>query len=267
MFQMRTPQCTTCLRRIFALGLENGHAPSRQQIRGKKKTARSTSDIKVRLLEDVPAYGRQGAIIPVAAGRMRNKWYPERKAEYMTDAQLKSLNMQNAMVERDSTFRPGPRKGRQQEGTEQNGDTVVDLQLNLLSPQRSVQVLTALLPPNIDFYRSPITAPAREVPNPISQQGSSQGAGTTSISQLEITGIYGSVSTTDIASNIKALLAETEEGSRVVVTPEEITLGNGLSRDEDGEGRLKQLGDFEIEINLKGASESLSRIVRVLPQG
>ncbi len=139
--------------------------------------------------------------------------------------------------------------------------------LTPIQPERSVQVLTELLPPNLDFYRSPKTSPAQEAGSPTASQGSSPGAETKSTSQPAITGIYGSVSTADIASSIKALLAESEDGSRVVVTPEDITLGDGLSRDEDGEDRLKQLGDFKIEISLKGASERLSRIVRVLPQG
>ncbi|KAI9776770.1 MAG: hypothetical protein M1835_005432 [Candelina submexicana] len=274
MLQVRAPQCTACLRRTFALGPENGRALSRQQIRGKKKTVRPASNIKVRLLEDVSGYGRQGAIVPVAAGRMRNKWYPERLAEYMTDTHLKSLNLQGVSVERDSTFRPEREKEPQQEGSGQGVDSVIDLPLNLLStdttpaqPQHSVEVLTELLPPSLDFYRSPITAPAREAASPTSPQGSGPVAGAKLPSQPAITGIYGSVSTADIALTIKALLAETKEGSRVVLTPEDITLGgDGLSRDEDGEDRLKQLGDFKIEINLKGASESLSRIVRVLPQ-
>ncbi|KAI9704401.1 MAG: hypothetical protein M1836_007264 [Candelina mexicana] len=267
MLQVRAPQCTACLRRTFALGPENGRALSRQQIRGKKKTVRPTSNIKVRLLKDVSGYGRQGAIVPVAAGLMRNKWYSERLAEYMTVTHLKSLNLQGVSVERDSTFRSGREKEPQQEGPEQGVESVIDLPLNLLSPQHSVEVLTELLPPSLDFYRSPITAPAREAASPTSPQGSGPVAGAKLPSQPAITGIYGSVSTADIALTIKALLAETKEGSRVVLTPEDITLGgDGLSRDEDGEDRLKQLGDFKIEINLKGASESLSRIVRVLPQ-
>ncbi|KAI9738909.1 MAG: hypothetical protein M1818_005222 [Claussenomyces sp. TS43310] len=70
----RTPQCMSCMRRVTAGFGDAWLAPARQQVRGKKKLAKVTT-IKVRLLEDLPRYGRQGAIIPLAAGRMRNDFY------------------------------------------------------------------------------------------------------------------------------------------------------------------------------------------------
>ncbi len=54
-------------------------------------------------------------------------------AEYMTDSQLESLNMQDVTVERDSTFRPGRIRKPKQESPEQGVDSVAELQLNLLS--------------------------------------------------------------------------------------------------------------------------------------
>ena len=68
--------------------------------------------------------------------------------------------------------------------------------------------------------------------------------------------IFGSVSTGDIAESIKAVLAQTKEGARVVIGPEDISI---LKRDEETyeekgiEGdRLKALGDFQVEVRVKG---------------
>ena len=43
--------------------------------------------------------------MPVAAGRMRNEWYPRRIAGYMTQTQLGKLNLEkNHVFERDFGF-------------------------------------------------------------------------------------------------------------------------------------------------------------------
>ena len=70
--------------------------------------------------------------------------------------------------------------------------------------------------------------------------------------------IFGSVSTADIVESIKAVLAGTSEGARVVIGAEDITIiqnehdefghqNNGVEGD-----RLKVLGDFQVEIRVKG---------------
>jgi hypothetical protein len=45
-----------------------------------------------------------GRIIPISPGRMRNDFYPKKKAEYMTMAQLRETGMQESTMERDSNF-------------------------------------------------------------------------------------------------------------------------------------------------------------------
>lgn len=52
------PQCTSCLRRISNLGLQEWR--SGQQIRGKKKLANTPKTVTVRLMKDVPTFGRKG---------------------------------------------------------------------------------------------------------------------------------------------------------------------------------------------------------------
>ena len=78
--------------------------------------------------------------------------------------------------------------------------------------------------------------------------------------------IYGSVSTADIAASIKAALAMDEEGARVVLGPEDVTIVSGKGDEDGGEAdRIKNLGEFEIDVRVKGG-EAIRRIVRVQPQ-
>ena len=53
---------------------------------------------------------RVGAIIPITAGRMRNEFYPRKMAEYVTNAQLHKLGLQDTVFERDPTFGMGSRQ-------------------------------------------------------------------------------------------------------------------------------------------------------------
>jgi len=81
-----------------------------------------------------------------------------------------------------------------------------------------------------------------------------------------VVAIYGSVSTADIAESIKAILAESEEGARVVLSAEDITIitegGNVLGAEAD---RLKALGEFDVDIRVKGG-EAVRRFISVLAQ-
>ncbi len=74
--------------------------------------------------------------------------------------------------------------------------------------------------------------------------------------------IYGSVSTTDIATSLTAILAEDEAGSRVVLTPEDISFVEVT----DEADRVKHLGVFQIEIKLNGAADPVRRQVTVSAQ-
>ena len=78
------------------------------------------------------------------------------------------------------------------------------------------------------------------------------------------TSIYGSVSTNDIAGNLKAILAEDSRGALVVFASENITFVEQTSDDKD---RVKHLGIFDIEIQLKGAPDVVKRTIQVHAQG
>ena len=57
-----------------------------------------------------------------------------------------------------------------------------------------------------------------------------------------------------------------EEGARVVLGPEDVTIVSAKQDEDGGEAdRIKALGDFEIEVRIKGG-EAVRRTVRVQPQ-
>lgn len=67
----------------------------------------------------------------------------------------------------------------------------------------------------------------------------------------------------DVATSLKALIAANEEaGGRVVLAEEDVRFTSGT----DDETRAKQLGDYDIEIKIKGVSSSIRRKVRVLAE-
>ena len=129
-----------------------------------------------------------------------------------------------------------------------------------------------LIPPSIEFYRQPILATKEPTLNQ-EQKGS---AGTAELETPHVSeqaatsdsiGIYGSVTTTDIAVNMKAVLAENDEGSRVVILPEDITfVQTHVTGTEEQADRVKALGEFEIEIKVKGSDEAVRKKIRVRAQ-
>lgn len=78
--------------------------------------------------------------------------------------------------------------------------------------------------------------------------------------------IYGSVSTQDVISAIKVVLASDNEGVRIVLGPEDV----GFVHATESEGssdtdRVKTLGAFEVAITVKGGGP-VSRTVRIHAQ-
>ena len=61
------PHCSSCTRRLTS-SVFSEWRPSQQQVRGKKKLANTPSTITVRLLKDVPTFGRKGTT-PIASLR------------------------------------------------------------------------------------------------------------------------------------------------------------------------------------------------------
>ncbi len=135
-----------------------------------------------------------------------------------------------------------------------------------MQPEQATSILEGLLPQNIDFYRTPITVavPTKRVsPSiPVTSNISAAAAQGMEPEKAGKTSIYGSVSTSDIAANLKALLAEDEQGARVLLAPEDVS----YVEETNDKDRVKHLGVFEIDIRAKGASEAVRRTIRVNAQ-
>lgn len=118
---------------------------------------------------------------------------------------------------------------------------------NAKQPQKATDLIESILPDIIPFYRTPISSPEPKT-------------------RLEDVAIYGSVSVVDIAEEVKNALGATEEGTRVVIEPEDIKIMHDEGRGAEVEGdRIKVLGDFAVEIQVKNGGE-VKRIVRILAQ-
>ncbi|KAL8807133.1 MAG: hypothetical protein Q9200_004788 [Gallowayella weberi] len=261
-------QCLGYLRRLAGIQSAKPTSVFRQQIRGKKKNAKGPHVVNVRLLEDIKGYGRKGSIIPVAPGRMRNIYYPQRKAEYVTKAQMRTTNPKEILAERDYSFGvPQP------EATSQSDDDkTVDVQVKLLTPKRAAEIIEAYIPPALTFYRVPIAEPVPEpvppepIGNSINAIGGEAPVRSSRVVKPSITRIFGSVTTADIVESIKAVLAESEDGARVVLAPEDIRIDEKASEDAGIEvDRLKALGNYSIEVRLKGV-DPVRRLVSVKEQ-
>lgn len=214
---------------------------------------------------------------------MRNTWYPRQWAEYMTATTLQGLKPQSLVAERDFTFGMKPKEEPAPKMKAPEMERVVEVQTKLLPPQRASEIIETSLPPSLIFYRTPISVsepevPIQEPPSRLRRAISSAAAELEAASeplpkppQPQVTTIFGSVSTADMAESIKAVLAQSTEGARVVVGAEDITIVQNQDdefghQDEGVEGdRLKALGDFQVEVRVKGG-EAVVRIVSVKAQ-
>jgi hypothetical protein len=209
---------------------------------------------------------------------MRNIWHPSRTAEYVTDAQLKELG--GVVIERDFLFgmQEDPRDGRPASALLSSGPKKKSINLDVIRPERTMHIVDSIVPEYMDFYRRPVAVPIPEGKNSATDSAVITEAESTALpppSAVSIaagTPIYGSVSTTDIASNIMAILNSTttgefaEEAGRVVLHPDEITIVSSASVLDGVDGdRIKALGDFDIEIKAKLA-EPIRRRVRVMAE-
>ena len=118
------------------------------------------------------------------------------------------------------------------------------------------------------FYRSPIgsSEPVKTAPRNGKQVDRGAPMAPEPSSQPNLEAIYGSVSTADIATSIKAVLAETKDGPRVVLAAEDITIQRMQGIDIGVEAdRIKALGNFDVDIRVKGGT-AVRRIVSVQAQ-
>jgi hypothetical protein len=122
------------------------------------------------------------------------------------------------------------------------------------------------------FYRTPIATPAASEPEPEKPRDRSvnseadifsrAAAPKLRVPEVAPTEIYGSVSLADVLSSIKSILVNAADGDRVILTADDIRLV-GI---EDGMDRVKTLGDFKVEIKVKGQDEVIETTIQVLAE-
>ncbi len=235
-----------------------------------------------------------GALVPIARGQMRNRWFPFGIAEYVTAPELKTLRLRNVPMERDFQF--GAEKlAKGKKGTTPEPEVdVMDVEeivnasafqkkveVEKLSPERSVELIERFVRPQLEFYRQPILEEVKEVepeepppePRKMANYGTgaaadllaARAAGPVVPQKVEKTGpqaIYGSVSPLDVLQAVRAALQEDDEAKRVVLSEQDVQF---IDLPET-EKVVKHVGTFVVEIQVKGAEEAVSRIVRVIPQ-
>ncbi len=72
-------------------------------------------------------------IVPVAAGLMRNDWYPKRKADYITGAHLRRTVSNEAPVVRNFNFRPDLAGNLSSGQDEMDDSSAIDVHVELLT--------------------------------------------------------------------------------------------------------------------------------------
>ncbi|KAK3397684.1 hypothetical protein B0T20DRAFT_226896 [Sordaria brevicollis] len=288
------PTCLACLRRLAQpFGTTTaGHGGSRapavpvarpiihtQTRAASHKMRLQDQGVVVRLLEDIPKFGRKHAIFRTERGRMRNEWFPKNKAEYMTPARFQELGLtRDAIGEVDRSFvvlsaleaviRSEPEEPEEPQMEE---DPVPEVPVSKVkvpdvTPETAHSLLSQLIPNTLTFYRKPVPAPEPKTTkeprvSPLIQGTRHVPAPTTTTPSNKI---FSSVSSTDIYNQIKALIADHEEASRINLAPSSVKI-LGLGNDTD---RIKYLGRWDIEIAVARAKsdvEPVRKSVEILP--
>lgn len=125
------------------------------------------------------------------------------------------------------------------------------------------------------FYRSPIpqATPERLIPSQPPPRFPQQYTSTAELDAATapapidppLVTIYGSVSNADIAESAKAILADTEEGARVVIGSDDVKLIRIDGEEDADTDRLKTLGEHQIQIQIKGGT-AVTRTVSIKAQ-
>ncbi|KAI1467579.1 uncharacterized protein F4812DRAFT_401674 [Daldinia caldariorum] len=304
----RPPTCLDCLRRLAhpssspAAAFSSPPSFLALQTRGAKSMTKAEEDdlqgIPVRLLKDIPGFGRKHAIIRVKPGRMRNYWFPKAHAEYMTRQRFQELGLTEAAIGvRDRSF--GTRVVLEDDGAEvkegraeskkSKKDTLT------LPPEETLALLETLLPPILTFARKPIPAtvsaplsseykpaPPPPPPTPRSPSLAANAAASTAATGPEqtqpaptkpddkssaATAIFGSVSASDILAAVRERLLEADpaQGGRVALDAESVRI-EGLGLEGAGDDRIKHLGAYDVLIYPAKDSKPVVRQVQVVPE-
>jgi len=215
-------------------------------------------------------------------GRMRNEWFPRGVAEYVPQAEARTLRLSNTAVERDVEFgisdlasQISKANADKQRQAEYDSFTVRRApEIERVAPERSMQLLDIFVPKTLDFYRQPLPEETKEAESePVDAFGSGAAGELFAARQKreeklkasQPKGIYGSVSTQDIVAAVRAAMENNDESARVLINEADLKFVNAGSEVEEL-GRVKHVGSYMIEIMIKGAETGLRRMVRVHAQ-
>ena len=150
-------------------------------------------------------------------------------------------------------------------------------EIERLSPERSSELVEIFVPPRLEFYRQPILEDKKpETPDAEQKKPQFKGAAGDLLAaraskaeaekeKARLQAIYGSVSTQDVLNAVRAVMANNDEAARVVLHESDIQFV-GLPDVEDSEaGKLKHIGEFTMEIKVKGFDKVVKKAVKILP--
>ncbi|KAK0656021.1 hypothetical protein B0T16DRAFT_398340 [Cercophora newfieldiana] len=240
--------CRACLRRLaqpFSIGntMRSTAAIAMSMLNHQsraKSTTRQAQDqgVVVRLLRDIPKFGREHAIFRVERGRMRNEWYPSKKAEYMTAQRFKELGLTKKDIgERDRGFLPITELDVAEKESTVPEPAIPAFKAPTVDPEVFRDLVATAIPETLTYFRKPIPVAPLPPTTKISPLIASSSAPSTAAENVPV-GIFGSVSATDIIQQIKELLSNEPELARLQLEPQHIQF-LGL---EEGLDRLKALG-------------------------
>ncbi|KAL8322205.1 hypothetical protein RB593_004304 [Gaeumannomyces tritici] len=324
------PTCLSCLRRtLIGAGAaavaadpassvsslpSSSAAAGLTQVRGKKTKGRQYDQgVLVRLLKDIRQFGPKtsprhphthadllparpptDSIFLAPRGRMRNMWYPSRKAEYMTTARFAELGLtRDAIGERDPLFaiakKPAAPEAEQQAA--QNAAAADGLNEKkkkasvspLMSPEpEQAAVLLQSIIPEVMIFRRRVMAPKKEEPpkpyrNPLLADDASistDSAAAAAAAEAEPvtthaagTPIFGSVSTADLAQVVREMLLGHGEAARIPVKEEHFHIQGVV--DEGGNAvpdatKVRALGRWTVSISIphEGVAPAVKPVVK-----
>lgn len=132
-----------------------------------------------------------------------------------------------------------------------------------------------LLPPVMDFRRRPQESATPETPaapvkkdQPFSSAAAdllAASAAPTVPAFTTATPIFGTVSNADVVSRIIHLLSENQEASRIVLSAEDVKFVNISTQTAAEADKIRHLGEYKVEVRVKGGETPVERLVRVIP--
>jgi hypothetical protein len=145
-----------------------------------------------------------------------------------------------------------------------------------------------LLPPVMNFRRraqeapapAPAPAPVPATPTPTRKDRAFSSAADdllaaaqsapvypTTASSSSAVPIFGTVSSADVVSRITYLLSEDQEASRIVLAADDVRFVSLSSDHADAldTDKIRHLGEFQVEVRVKGGESPVKRLVCVLP--